>query len=529
LDRLARNPVDGGSVIWAIKQHGLEVVTPTQNFSPADDNAILMYIEFGMAQKYIDDLSRNVKRGLRTKAEKGWCPYAPPLGYLNSKTGAKGEKTILADPERFALVRRIWDLALTGRFAPPRILQIATDQWGLRTRQARKLGNKPLARSGIYRLLTDPFYYGWFEYPRGSNNWYKGNHKPMVTQEEFDRVQVFLGQKSKPRPIVRSFPFTGLIRCGECDASVTAEEKHQLICPVCRLKFAHSKKDRCPRCATLIDRMKDPTLLHYTYYHCTKRKTPNCSQRSVDSHALDRQISDYLGRISLSERFRDWALARLREYNEQEISARDAILHSQQRGYQDCLARLQNLIRLKTAPENVNGALISDDEYARQRSELSQEKARLEELLRDTGHTVNRWIELAERTFEFACAAPRLFAKGDPSIQKTILAALGSNLTLRDKKLIIEAHKPFSILAGSLPQLATALERFEPKPSRISPGLSARTASPRPTKLPQRDDVRTYAVTPEELVRQVFLAVRESDPPFWLPDLFALRFLEKAA
>jgi site-specific DNA recombinase len=84
LDRLARNPIDGGAVIWALKQHGIEIITPTQTFRQADDNTILMYIEFGMAQKYIDDLSRNVKRGLRTKAEKGWYPTSPPLGYRNN-------------------------------------------------------------------------------------------------------------------------------------------------------------------------------------------------------------------------------------------------------------------------------------------------------------------------------------------------------------------------------------------------------------------------------------------------------------
>src|SRR6266542_482778 len=67
LDRLARNPIDGGRLIWAIKQYGLEVITPTQAFRPQDENTVLMYIEFGMAQKYIEDLSRNVRRGLRAK------------------------------------------------------------------------------------------------------------------------------------------------------------------------------------------------------------------------------------------------------------------------------------------------------------------------------------------------------------------------------------------------------------------------------------------------------------------------------
>src|SRR3972149_379813 len=37
LDRLARNAIDGGALIWAMKQHGLEILTPTQTFRPQDD------------------------------------------------------------------------------------------------------------------------------------------------------------------------------------------------------------------------------------------------------------------------------------------------------------------------------------------------------------------------------------------------------------------------------------------------------------------------------------------------------------
>src|SRR3979409_1829906 len=74
LDRLARNPVDGGSVIWAVKDYDTKVMTPAQSFRREDDNIILMYMEFGMAQKQIDDLSKNVKRGLGTKVENGWYP-----------------------------------------------------------------------------------------------------------------------------------------------------------------------------------------------------------------------------------------------------------------------------------------------------------------------------------------------------------------------------------------------------------------------------------------------------------------------
>src|SRR5882724_8859132 len=158
LDRLARNPIDGGAIIWAIKQHGLEIITPTQSFRQADDNTILMYIEFGMAQKYIDDLSRNVKRGLGTKVEKGWYPAVAPAGYLNNKAKEKGEKDIIRDTERFSIVRQMWDLMLTGLYNPLQILKIANDQWGFRRRQMKRLGGKPLSRSGIYYIFTNQFY-----------------------------------------------------------------------------------------------------------------------------------------------------------------------------------------------------------------------------------------------------------------------------------------------------------------------------------------------------------------------------------
>ena len=69
LDRLARNPVDGGAIIWAMKKYGVKIITPFQSYGQSEDNVVWMYLEFGMAQKYVDDLSITVKRGLRAKAE----------------------------------------------------------------------------------------------------------------------------------------------------------------------------------------------------------------------------------------------------------------------------------------------------------------------------------------------------------------------------------------------------------------------------------------------------------------------------
>jgi site-specific DNA recombinase len=510
LDRLARNPVDGGSVIWAVKQHGIKVMTPAQSYAREDDNVILMYFEFGMAQKYVDDLSKNVKRGLKTKIENGWYPGVAPIGYLNNTIKLTGENNLIKDPERFPSIRRMWDMMLTGFYTPARIREIANKEWGFRTRPTRKLGGKPISRSAVYQIFTKPFYYGTFEYPRGSGQWYQGKHEPLVTEAEFDRVQVLLGRSGNAKPQKHfEFAFTGLIRCGDCASTVTAEEKHQLICSECRFKFAYKSRSACPRCLTPIEKMAGATILHYTYYHCTKSRNPGCVQKSVSGKKLNQQIDDYLSRIQISERFKDWALKYVHELHEKESASRNDIIQAQQKAYRECLKRIANLVKLKTSPGNTDGALLSDEEYGQQRSQLLKEKADFEELLRDVGYRVEQWLKLSEETFEFACAAKSQFAKGDAKTKNQILLAIGSNLTLKDKKLCIEATKPLLILEKSLCGRCQENRPIEPENRGLPQGQKEAKASLRPSLRGGRDDVRTYAPRFHPLVRSVYQFFRK--------------------
>jgi site-specific DNA recombinase len=478
LDRLARNPVDGGSVIWAIKQHGIRVMTPAQSYAREDDNIILMYIEFGMAQKYVDDLSKNVKRGMKTKIENGWLPGIAPLGYLNTTITATGANILIKDPERFPLVRRMWDLMLSEHHTPRTIVELANKQWGFRTRPMRKRGSRPLCRSAIYKIFTMPFYYGQFEFPKGSGQLFRGKHQPMITETEYDRVQALLGRKGNPRPRTHGvFPFTGLIRCGECNGMVTAEEKHQLMCGSCRFKFAYRRRNSCPRCQTPIEKMDKPHFLHYTYYHCGKSKNPSCSQKCVRAEQLEEQIDHYFSRIQISERFKDWAIRHLHVLHEKETAFRDDVIKTQQKAYQGCVQRMDNLVTLKTSPHNADGCLLSDEEYGRQRVELLKEKAALEEMLRGAGHLVKQCLELSEKSFDFASTARDRFTKGDCAVKKEILATLGSNLVLKDKMLSIQAPEPFFILDDVLNRDERGNQLIEPTNMGLLQGRNEANAS----------------------------------------------------
>jgi site-specific DNA recombinase len=516
LDRLARNPVDGGSIIWAIKQHGIRVTTPAQSFAREDDNVILMYIEFGMAQKYVDDLSKNVKRGLKTKIENGWYPGVAPIGYLNHTNKLTAENTLIKDPERFPLIRRMWDMMLTGRYTPPRILDLANNEWGFRTRRTRKNGGRPLCRSAIYKIFTKPFYCGFFEYPKGSGRWYQGKHEPMVTQAEYDRVQALLRRKGNPRPHTHyEFAFTGMIRCGDCGRMVTAEEKHQLRCSHCRYKFSHRNRESCPRCQTRTKNMVNPRFLHFSYYHCSKSGRPRCRQPSVSAQALETQITEYLARIHISERFKTWALKYLHELQEKESATHNDIIHTQQKAYEQCVRRIDNLVKLKTSPDNANGSLLSDGEYARQRSELLKEKSALEELLNDTGHRIERWVKLAEQTFEFASTAQARFNEGDVKTKKEILLTIGSNLILKDKKLRIEAVKPFFLLENSLSANEAETPPIEPENVQEPSGRKGANLPSSPFVRGGVDEVRAFGLKAERAAALIYAHFKKE---FGLPE-----------
>ena len=406
----------------------------------------------------------------------------------------------------------MWDLMLTGLYTPPRILDIANKEWGFRTRPTRKMGGKPLCRSGIYQIFNKPFYYGWFEYPKGSARHYLGKHDPMITEREYDEVQTLLGRNGNPRPQSHpEFAFTGLIRCGDCGRMVTAEEKHQIMCGNCRFKFAYRKRDACPRCETPIEKMVDPLFLHYCYYHCSKSKRPECPQKCVSGQELEKQIDQHLARIQISERFRDWAIKYLHELHEKERTARNDIITAQQKAYQECVRRIDNMVKLKTSPGNDDGSLLSEGEYAVQRFELLKEKATLEDLLQDTGHRVEQWVKLAEQTFEFACTAQKRFATGDAKTKKEILLTIGSNLILKDKKLSIEARKPFFILEKSTSANEHDNDPIELENIRNPQRRSKGNSSHRPSVLGDLHDVRTYERKRKLMVRRIYDFIRSSN------------------
>jgi DNA invertase Pin-like site-specific DNA recombinase len=141
-DRLARNALDGGYVIHLLDGGKLQNLRfPTYTFENTSQGKFMLAIMFGQSKYYVDSLSENVRRGNRTKRERGWLPGRAPIGYLNV-TSETGEKVIVADKERFPLLKQLWEMLLSGGYSVPQLLAIATEQMGLRTQKKKRVGGK---------------------------------------------------------------------------------------------------------------------------------------------------------------------------------------------------------------------------------------------------------------------------------------------------------------------------------------------------------------------------------------------------
>lgn len=404
INRLSRNPIDSGKLGWMLQQNTLKCIQTIDRQYLPDDNVLLFNVESGMANQFIIDLRKNSWRGMEGKADRGWLPSLAPLGYLNDKLN----HFIVEDPERFHLIRKMWDLMLTGNYTPPKIREIANNDWGFKTPQHNHRGGDKLADSTIYKMFTNIFYTGMFEWVGKT---YNGNHKPMITMEEYDHVQILLKQRGRPRPKQHEFAFTGIITCGTCGSMFTASEKTKLITTENKLKT-------------------------YCYYHCTKKKQDvKCNEKPITCDNLEKQINAEIQKYTIIQDFFNWALEIIREKNDEEITKRTKVYESQERSLSSAQRELDNLTKMRCRD------LIDDEAFIKESGVLKDRIMRLRGEIRHIENRTDKWAELVENAFQFALHAKERFNTGGLMEKREILNALGSNFVIKDGKLSIQAKE----------------------------------------------------------------------------------------
>ncbi len=380
-DRLARNSVDGGKIIWLLdigKLHHLKFSTFW--FENTPQGKFMLQIAFGQSKYYVDNLSENIRRGVRQKLKNGLWPNMAPLGYMNGTV-----KSIVVDPPKALLIKKSFELYASGRYSLA-LLRNTINGLGLVGRRSQTL-----SVSNYQYILKNPFYCGLIRY---SGEIYEGRHEPIISKKLFDEVQAVMSRKSKPnKKVAKYFVFRGLIHCSECGCLITAE-----------IQKGH------------------------TYYRCTKRKTA-CSQKYVREETLRDLFKKEIQKVSLPS---DWAATMIAELeNERATNAQSADAFAQK--LRDKMVVLDT--KLSRLMDGYLAGAIALAEYQASKSEMVSAKQLLKDKITAFERKGVSWFEPAIQFIKEAESASTLAKSDDNKSLREFAEKIGSNFRLGEGKL----------------------------------------------------------------------------------------------
>ena len=387
IDRLARNPVDGGQIQWLLQNGNIAHIQTHDRGYYSADNVLMMSVELGMATEYIRQLSANTSRGLKHKARMGIYPGVAPFGYQNDPS----TKTVVVHRKNAKLVKKIFELYATGTVNLENMSDIL-EKAGVLSR-----GNIRINISRISFIFQNPFYYGHFRY---TGEIHEGKHEPLVTKDLWDRANAVLrGRGRRPSTKADPRPFCGLLRCETCNMSITGEN---------RLKRQVSGK-----------------VHHYVYYHCSKKsKIVACDEGSVRGEILDRQLSALLVDYAMPK---EW-VAPLSDMLDREAQTATQTASEAVQGLRERVQELsRNLARLTDVYVAQD---IERDDYLARRRALMSEKKSVEEKIDRHLRTPSAWIEPTREWIKDASMLEEIAKTDDlPSKKISLQKIFGSNLT----------------------------------------------------------------------------------------------------
>ena len=395
-DRLARNSVDGGKVIYLVDIGVImEMKFPTFWFDPTPQGKFMLSIAFSQSKYYVDNLSENIKRGHRNKLKDGIWPRNAPLGYLNDKVN----KVIIPDPERSQYIVKAFEAYASGKYTLRQIRELITEL-GFRSQK-----EQVLSISNIHDILRNPIFCGLLRY---GGEIYEGKHRPIITKKLFDSVAEVMSRKSKPKGKgLKEYLYRGFFRCGECSCFITTE-----------------------------------TQKGHNYLRCTKRKNP-CLQKYVREELITSQIAESIKKVSLPLDWANWMIEENRKDQSSEIQSSE--IFSQKTKDEIFLldSKIEKLIGLYLQ----NG--LSVEEYQENKNRLMSDKQLLKEKLSAFEKKSHNRFELTDKFLKANISNIELANDRTNKENLHLFKKVGSNFKIKDRTLLFEPRGAWKTLLDS--------------------------------------------------------------------------------
>lgn len=218
IDRISRQTSDYLAIRKKLTENGVTIISASEPTGDSPTEKLVETILAGFAQLDNDIRSERTRNGMRARFLAGYINSRPALGYkLEAGFAVK-------DPEAWDKVKEAWDLMATGTKSLSEMANIM-NAWGL-----RKVANGKVNRlrpQTTNRIFRQKFYMGILTseaYP----DEVKGQHVPMITEQQFYKVQAILdGRNVNKLPLTQrdhqsdKFPLRRIIKCGKCGIGLT--------------------------------------------------------------------------------------------------------------------------------------------------------------------------------------------------------------------------------------------------------------------------------------------------------------------
>ena len=399
IDRLSRNPIDSATIQWLLQQGRLKTIqTADRQYLPSD-NVLLFNVESSMANQYILDLSKNVKRGQKTKLEKGGWPNMAPIGYLNDGKGG-----IIIDPERGRYIQKAFKLYTTGTISIKTIAEQLYRE-GFRSRKGLKYH-----KSKVHQFLSNPFYCGIMV---KDDQKYLGNHESIISKQLFDEAQVVLNKKTHIKAKTIPFAFKGLLKCSQCSCALTASKKRE----------------------------------KHVYYYCTNGKNI-CNEHKtyLKEDYLSTELSKAFDQLTFDEEMIELCYLAKKEEATKTFQYQDEIqadLNKKLKTIKDRRNELLNIFLDKT---------ISKEVYKTKDKELNNEEINIlqniQQVKAQSKSKDQNTLERIKNLFLTPNQLKKAFSDSTFEKQGKILFSLLWNVEIKDKKIAKFSFKePYNVLA----------------------------------------------------------------------------------
>ena len=388
LDRFSRSILDVLTYLRDLNEWGVSYVSATENFDFSTPmGKMQLHIMAALAQWYLDNLSQEITKGKKARAEAGFWNGNLPFGYRSTDA-----RTIEIDENEAEGVRLAFRLCATGAYNYVDIAKALNDA-GYRTHGKSKFARHQFTKYTARDLLHNKFYLGLAKYRRNTLrrqfDFYPGKHAAIIDQSTWDKAQQAIRASQRRRTGTklsdRVYPLTGLAICAECGSPFRGQSARQ-----------------------------------NTYYLDSGRAYgKDCKPALIPAHQLEGKLVKLFAAVEITEAIKAKVLAHLSKKKDAgQAERKQAALSGQ-------LERIKRLFQLGD---------ISEAEYLK-------ERARIEQALAQLNPVIQPQIDLEEAARLLTTFGATL-AQATASERKVFYRTVLEQVVVKNRQVVAIRPKP---------------------------------------------------------------------------------------